>query len=248
MSDQPATQTWAFVTGGSRGIGRAVVRCFAQAGRNVVFAYKGDHQAAEACRSGYEDRIEARRANVAHESETQHLIEELLAERGPPEAIVLNAGVTRDGLFASMPADAWAEVLQTNLLSVHRCLRPFILPMARRGGGAIVLVSSIAGLVGNSGQTNYAAAKAGLGGFARALSHEIGPLGLRINVIAPGFIDTDMTAALLAKNGRKELAKRIALRRVGQPEDVAGAVEFLLSNSASYITGQTLVVDGGLIA
>jgi len=238
---------WIFVTGGSRGIGRAIVRHLAAAGNKIVFTYCSDAEAAEKCRAGYEASVEAICADVTDEHRMTSLLAEQIPQRGAPGAIVLNAGIARDRIFLAMSRCAWSSVLRTNLESIYNVLSPVLRPMAENGGGKIVLLSSIAGLRGNAGQSNYSAAKAGLCGFARSLATEVGPFGIRVNAIAPGFIATDMTEAM-PPDLLRSTRKTIPLRRIGTVEDVAGVASFLLSDQASYITGQTIIVDGGLTA
>ena len=240
-------QGWVFVTGGSRGIGRGIVRHLAEAGHEVVFTYRSNVEAAAACRAGHEALIEAVCADVTDQARMSEVVRACIARRGAPAAIILNAGITQDRPFLTMPYEAWSSVLRTNLESVHHVLAPALQPMAENGGGNVVLLSSVAGSKANPGQTNYSAAKAGLCGFARSLAAEVGAFGIRVNAIAPGFIETDMTEAMPADR-LKSARKAIPLRRIGTVEDVAGVTSFLLSKQASYITGQTIVVDGGLTA
>lgn len=240
-------QGWVFVTGGSRGIGRGIVRHLAEAGHEVVFTYRSNAEAATACRAADEVRIEAVCADVTDQARMSEVLNACIARRGAPAAIILNAGITQDRPFLTMPSEAWSSVLRTNLESVHHVLTPALQPMAENGGGNIVLLSSVAGSKANPGQTNYSASKAGLCGFARSLAAEVGAFGIRVNVVAPGFIETDMTQAMSADR-LKSARRTIPLRRIGTVEDVAGVTGFLLSKQASYITGQTIVVDGGLTA
>ena len=229
----------ALVTGASKGIGRAVAQSLAEAGASVVVGYRSGAEEAEALAAELGGR--AVQADVSDADEARRLVE----EAGDVDILVNNAGVTRDGLIARMPDDDWRTVLETNLSSVFYTCRAVARPMMKRRGGAIVNVSSIVGLHGNPGQTNYSASKAGIIGFTKALARELGPRGVRANVVAPGYVTTQLTTVLPEELQQAMLANT-PLGRLGDPEDVAGAVRFLCSDEAAFITGEVLLVDGGL--
>ena len=229
----------ALVTGASRGIGRAIAAELARAGASVTVGYRSGREEAEALA----DEIGARavQADVGDAGDARRLVE----EAGDLDLLINNAGVTRDGLIARMPDDDWDEVLQTNLSGVFYTCRAAARGMMRRRSGAIVNVSSIVGLHGNPGQTNYSAAKAGIIGFTKALARELGSRGVRANVVAPGYVMTRLTE-VIAEEMKELMLRNTPLGRFGEPEDVAGAVRFLCSDEASFITGEVLLVDGGL--
>ena len=229
----------ALVTGGSRGIGAAIVRELAAAGASVVVGYRtGADEAAELA-----DEVGARavQADVASPDEAAHLVE----QAGDIDVLVNNAGLTRDGLLARMPDTDWREVIETNLSSVFYTCRAVTRPMMKKRGGAIVNVSSIVGLHGNWGQTNYAASKAGIIGFTKSLARELGSRGVRANVVAPGYVSTRLTD-VIPEDAKDLMLRNTPLGRFGEPVDVARAVRFLCSDEASFITGEVLLVDGGL--
>jgi 3-oxoacyl-[acyl-carrier protein] reductase len=227
------------VTGASRGIGRAIALELARAGASVVVGYRsGADEAGEvACEAGGR----AVQADVTDPDEAKRLVE----EAGELDVLVNNAGLTRDGLLARMSDDDWRSVIETNLGGVFHTCRAAMRGMMRRRSGAIVNVSSVVGLHGNPGQTNYAASKAGIIGFTKALARELGTRGVRANVIAPGYVDTRLTREI-SEEMRQLMLRNTPLGRFGAPEDVAGAVRFLCSDEASFITGEVLLVDGGL--
>jgi 3-oxoacyl-[acyl-carrier protein] reductase len=229
----------ALVTGGSRGIGRAIAVELARAGARVAVGYNSG--AAEAEQVAAEIGGRAVQANVSSAEDAARLVE----EAGDLDILVNNAGVTRDGLLARMSDEEWREVIETNLSSVFYTCRAVTRPMMKKRAGAIVNLSSIVGLHGNFGQTNYGAAKAGIIGFTKSLARELGSRGVRANVVAPGYVKTRLTD-VIPDEGKALMLANTPLGRLGDPEDVAGAVRFLCSDEASFITGEVLLVDGGL--
>jgi 3-oxoacyl-[acyl-carrier protein] reductase len=229
----------ALVTGASRGIGAAVARELAAAGAEVVVGFNSG--ADEAARLAGELGGLAIQADVSSAADAGRLID----EAGELDILVNNAGLTRDGLLARMPDDDWRAVIETNLSSVFYTCRAVTRPMMKRRSGAIVNVSSIVGVHGNPGQTNYAASKAGIIGFTKSLARELGSRGVRANVVAPGYVRTRLTD-VLPEEARQLMLANTPLGRLGEPGDVAGAVRFLCSDEASFITGEVLLVDGGL--
>jgi len=245
MSD--ATRV-ALVTGGSRGIGRATAELLAARGHAVAVNYVANNAAADEVVGAIGDAggtAIAVQADVGDEESVARMIEEVQERLGPLAVLVNNAGITRDDLIMRMKPAAWDEVMQTNLRSVYLCSRAVMRGMLRARWGRIISLSSVAGVYGNAGQANYSAAKAGVIGFTKALAKEIGSRGITVNAVAPGFIATDMTAAL-GEEVTDAAVGSISLGRLGLPHEVAAAVGYLASDDASYITGQTIVVDGGL--
>ena len=229
----------ALVTGGSRGIGRAIALELASAGASVVVGYRSGKDEAEAVAEEAGGR--AVQADVSDPEEAARLV----ADAGEPDVLVNNAGLTRDGLLPRMPDEDWRDVIETNLSSVFYTCRAAVRPMMKRRAGAIVNISSVVGLHGNPGQTNYAASKAGIIGLTKALARELGSRGVRANVIAPGYITSRLTDEI-SEEMRSLMLQNTPLGRLGDPEDVAGAVRFLCSDAAKFITGEVLLVDGGL--
>ncbi|MGH3322352.1 MAG: beta-ketoacyl-ACP reductase [Streptosporangiaceae bacterium] len=226
----------AIVTGGSRGIGLAVARALASGGDTVAVTYRTSDPPAD---------LLGVRCDVTTGHEVDAAFEKVEAEQGPVEVLVANAGVTRDQLLALMSEEDFSAVVDTNLAGAYRVAKRAIRPMMRARYGRIVLVSSVVGLLGSAGQTNYAAAKAGLVGFARSLAREVGSRGITVNVVAPGFVDTALTE-VLSQERQEEVRRAVPLQRFTTPEEVAGVVRFLASDDAGYITGAVIPVDGGL--
>ena len=238
----------ALVTGGSRGIGRAIVRGLAADGARVAFVYRSSTDAAnelvaELEQNGHE--VAAFQADVREKAAADAVVEQLLARWEKIDILVNNAGVIHDGLFATMDEEQWRDVVETNLNSVYNFSHAVTRPMMSARWGRMINMSSVAASVGNPGQSNYAASKAGIIGFTRCLATELARRGITVNAVAPGFIETDMTAAVRNAAG-DTIKKHIPARRLGQPEDIAHAVRFLAGEESSYITGQVLTVDGGL--
>jgi 3-oxoacyl-[acyl-carrier protein] reductase len=238
----------ALVTGASRGIGAAIARSLADVGYGVAVNYAHSADLAE----GITAEIVAAggsaltvQADVSDTDAVTAMFATVTAELGPVTVLVNNAGITDDGLLLRMGADQWDRVLSTNLRSVYLCTKAALKPMLRARSGRIISVSSISGIAGNPGQSNYAASKAGVIGFTKSIAKEVGSRGITVNAVAPGFIATDMTAAL-GEAVTEGVTQQISLGRLGQPEEVASVVRYLASEDASYITGQTIVVDGGL--
>jgi len=227
------------VTGASRGIGRAIALELGRAGASVIVGYRSGADEAEAVAKEAGGR--AVQADVSKPDEARSLVE----DAGDLDILVNNAGVTRDGVLARMTDDDWRAVIDTNLSSVFFTCRAVARGMMRRRSGTIVNISSIVGLRGNWGQTNYSASKAGIIGFTKSLARELGSRGVRANVVAPGYINTRLTD-VLPEEARDAMLANTPLGKLGDPEDIAGAVRFLCSDEASFITGEVLLVDGGL--
>ena len=229
----------ALVTGASKGIGKAIATELASAGATVVVGYRSGKDEAEAL-AGELGGI-AIQADVSSAEEAKRLVE----GAGDLDILVNNAGLTRDGLLARMSDDDWRTVIDTNLASVFYTCRAVTRPMMKKRAGAIVNISSVVGVHGNWGQTNYAASKAGIIGFTKSLARELGSRNIRANVVAPGYVKTQLTD-VLPEEATGAMLENTPLGRLGDPEDVAGAVRFLCSDAASFITGEVLLVDGGL--
>jgi 3-oxoacyl-[acyl-carrier protein] reductase len=229
----------ALVTGGSRGIGRAIALELSRAGAEVAVGYNSGAEEAEGVAKEAGGR--ALQADVSDPEEAKRLVE----EAGELDILVNNAGLTRDGLLARMPDADWRDVVETNLSSVFYTCRAAVRGMMKRRAGSIVNVSSIVGVHGNWGQTNYGASKAGIIGFTKSLARELGSRNVRANVVAPGYVNTRLTN-VLPEDAQQAMLSNTPLGRLGDPEDVAGAVRFLCSDEAAFITGEVLLVDGGL--
>ena len=229
----------ALVTGASKGIGKAIATELAAAGASVVVGYRSGKDDAEALAGELGGR--AIQADVSSADEAKRLVD----EAGDLDVLVNNAGLTRDGLLARMSDDDWQTVIDTNLASVFYTCRAVTRPMMKKRAGSIVNISSIVGVHGNWGQTNYAASKAGIIGFTKSLARELGSRNIRANVVAPGYVKTQLTD-VLPEEATGTMLEQTPLGRLGDPEDVAGAVRFLCSDAASFITGEVLLVDGGL--
>ncbi len=236
----------ALVTGASRGIGRAIATRLAEQGATVVAAARGDH-AGECVRAIVENggRAEAIALDVTDAGALEKAPGDIAARHGRIDVVVSNAGITRDQLLLRMKRDDWDAVLATNLTATFVLAQAAMRPMIRQRAGRIIAVSSVVGQMGNAGQTNYAASKAGLIGFAKALAREVASRAITVNVIAPGMIETDMTRGIGAQ-AHAELEKQIPLGRLGSVDDIAAAACFLASDEASYITGHVLAVNGGM--
>ena len=239
----------ALVTGASRGIGRAIALRLAAEGARVAINYAGNVKAAEEVKAAIEAAGGTAilcRADVADSAAVEAMVADVAKEFGAIDILVNNAGITRDTLLMRMKDEDFAKVLDTNLKGVFYCTKAVAKLMMKKRSGRIVNMASVVGLVGNAGQTNYAAAKAGVIGFSKSAAKELASRGITVNAVAPGFIGTDMTADLPESVKEKALSD-IPLGRAGQPEDVANAVLFLASEQASYITGQVVHVDGGMV-
>jgi len=236
----------ALVTGASRGIGRAIAQKLAGQGATVVAAARGDHAGAavqELTAQGH--RAEAVSLDVTDAEALERLPGEIVKRHGRLDIVVSNAGITRDQLLLRMKRDDWDAVLATNLTAMFTLSQAAVRPMLKQRGGRIIAVSSVVGQTGNAGQTNYAASKAGLIGFAKALAREVASRAITVNVVAPGLVDTDMTRAITGK-AQVDWASQIPVGRLGTADEVAAAVCFLASDEAAYITGHVLAVNGGM--
>ncbi|GEL75910.1 3-oxoacyl-[acyl-carrier-protein] reductase [Tenuibacillus multivorans] len=239
----------ALVTGASRGIGRAIALELAQNGANVVVNYAGSKSRADAVVKEIEElgqKAIAIQANVSEVDNVKQLVKETTEQFGSIDILVNNAGITRDNLLMRMKESEFDDVINTNLKGVFNCIKAVTRPMMKQRGGKIINLTSVVGVSGNPGQTNYVAAKAGVIGMTKSVAKELASRHINVNAVAPGFISTDMTDELSdeAKQGMYDL---IPLNRLGEVEDVARAVRFLASNDSDYITGQTIHVDGGMV-
>ena len=242
------TGTTALVTGGTRGIGRAVVLALAQAGASVAFTYRASAEAADALVAELEaggTEALAIQAEASDAAQAEAAVAAVVDTWGRIDALVVNAGITRDGLMIRMTEADWQAVIDTNLTGAFLVCKAAYRPMMKQRSGSIVTLSSVVGVTGNAGQANYAASKAGLIGFTKSLAKELAGRGVRANVVAPGYIATDMTAAVSEK-AMEGIEAQIPLGKAGQPEDIANAVVWLCSPAAAYVTGHVLHVDGGM--
>lgn len=238
----------ALVTGASRGIGRAIALCLAEAGADVAVNYAGNEQAAAEVVQQIEAmgrRAAMMRADVSKAQEADQLVKDTLEQLGKLDILVNNAGITRDNLIMRMKEEEFDTVIATNLKGVFNCVKAATRPMMKQRSGRIINISSVVGVLGNPGQANYVAAKAGVIGLTKAAARELASRGITVNAVAPGFIETDMTDQL-PEDVKAKMLEDIPLAKLGQPEDVAKTVLFLASADSSYMTGQTLHVDGGM--
>ena len=236
----------ALITGGSRGIGLAIGEAFASAGARVALVARDGERASSAAAGLPGEGHGGFACDVGDSGAVQEVLKAVEAEMGEVHILVNNAGITRDGLLVRMKDEDWDEVMRTNLKGAFNFTRAVARGMMRRRGGAILNVSSVVGLMGNAGQANYAASKAGLIGLTRSVAREFASRGIRVNAIAPGYIETDMTAALSGEQ-KEALQEQIPMGRLGSPDDIAAAARFLVGPGATYITGQVLTVDGGMV-
>ena len=246
MSSQDLSGKIALVTGASRGIGAAIADTLAQAGATVVGTATSDSGAAAIGERLAQWNGQGKALNAAEADGIENLIADIEKEFGKLDILVNNAGITRDNLLMRMKEEEWDEIMQVNLKSVFRASKAVLRGMMKQRSGRIINITSVVGAMGNAGQANYAAAKAGLMGFAKSMAREVGSRGITVNCIAPGFINTDMTRAL-PEEVRKTFEAQTALGRFGDAQDIADAVLFLASDQAKYITGQTLHVNGGML-
>ncbi len=238
----------ALVTGGTRGIGRAIAAAFSRLGVDVAIAGRDAARVAEAARELSREASSAVKGllmDVADRDAVDSAVKAFVQERGRIDILVNNAGITRDNLLMRMKPDQWESVIATNVNGLYYCSQAVLRPMIRQRGGRIINMSSVVGLTGNPGQVNYAASKAAILGFTKALAREVASRQITVNAIAPGYIETDMTSGI-SEDARKALFDSIPMQRIGRPEDVAAAALFLASEGAGYVTGQVLSVNGGL--
>jgi 3-oxoacyl-[acyl-carrier protein] reductase len=238
----------ALVTGGARGIGKAIVQTLSDSGAAVAFTYKSSSTAAAEITGQLQQkgrRVFPYQSDAASFSECGEVVENVLKEAGRLDILVNNAGITRDGLLMRMSEGDWDTVIANNLKSVFNFSKAACRSMMSQRSGKIICISSIAGVVGNPGQTNYASSKAGMIGFTKSLAKELGSRNIQVNAIAPGFVDTDMTEKL-STDQKRALVELVPLKRTGQAHEIAAAVRFLASSESDYITGQVICVDGGM--
>lgn len=239
----------ALVSGGSRGIGRAVVLSLAEHGHDIAFCYRADEQAADVLTKEVHElgrRAVATKVDVTDREAAAEWVARTAADLGTPDAVVTSAGITRDGAFVTMTGDRWTDVMRTNLDGVYNVCQPAVFLMLKQRRGSVVALSSVSGVHGNPTQVNYSASKSGVIGFTKALAKEVGRFGIRVNSVAPGLIETDMTAQMTDK-AREKLRAAVPLGRFGTAEEVADLVAYLVSERAAYITGSVFEIDGGLV-
>ena len=240
---------FALVTGGTRGIGKAIVAALAEAGADVAFTYHSSKESAETIVA--ELRAKGRRAaafqsDAADFSQSNDIVQKVIQDFGRVDILVNNAGITKDGLLMRMSEQDWDAVIDTNLKSVFSFTKAVCRQMMSQQAGKIINISSVVGIIGNAGQANYVASKAGVIGFTKSIARELASRNIQVNAVAPGYIETDMTQKLNEKQKEAILAM-IPLKRIAKPEEVAGVVRFLASSDADYITGQVFCVDGGMV-
>ncbi len=237
----------ALVTGGTRGIGKGIVETFVKQGARVAFTYAGSVEKAKEIEQAFDNgQVKAYQSDASDFDAAQQLVDQVISEFGQIDILVNNAGITKDNLLLRMNKEDWDSIIKVNLDSVFNLTKAVIKPMIKARSGSIINMSSVVGIQGNAGQANYAASKAGVIGFTKSVALELGSRGIRCNAVAPGFIETEMTAALEEKV-INEWRNDVPLKRGGLPEDVANACVFLGSEMSSYVTGQVLNVDGGLL-
>ena len=237
------------VTGGGRGIGRAIAIRLAREGANVAISYRGNDEAAEESANLVRDtgvRCETFRGDVASPEDVEALFKGVDEAFGRVDILVNNAGVTRDNLIMRMKEEEFDEVLRTNLKGTYLCTRAVLRKMVRARWGRIVNVSSVVGLVGNAGQANYAASKAGLIGFTKSVAREVARRGITVNAVAPGYVETELTGTL-SDSVKEQILTQVPMGRFGEPEEISDVVAFLAGEGAGYVTGQTVTVDGGMV-
>ena len=235
----------ALVTGASRGIGAAIANTLADAGATVIGTATSENGAA-AISETLGDRGRGLVLNVSADESVQEVIKDIQGKEGAPTIVVNNAGITRDNLLMRMKAEEWDDVISTNLSGVFRVSKAVLRGMMKAKGGRIINIASVIGIMGNAGQANYGAAKAGIIGFSKSLAREVGSRNITVNVVAPGFIDTDMTR-VLPEEQRAAMLTQVPLGRLGQAQEIADAVVFLASGAGAYITGETVHVNGGML-
>ena len=240
----------AIVTGGTRGIGLAIAKELAQNGMNLIVTYRGNDEAAAKAKQELEEKgtkVEIIKSNVSSMEDAESIIKKAKDEFGSVDVLVNNAGITRDKLFIRMSEDDFTDVINTNLTGSFNMMKQAASVMMKQKSGNIINISSIVGVRGNAGQVNYSASKAGIIGMTLSAAKELGSRGIRVNAVAPGFVETDMTGVLTDEQKEATL-KMISLKKFGKPEDIAKTVRFLASEDASYITGQVIGIDGGMMS
>jgi len=239
----------AIITGASKGIGKEIAKRYAEEGANVAFTYLSSVEKGQALEVELQEfgiKAKGYRSDASKFEQAHELVDQVISDFGQIDVVINNAGITRDGLLMRMTEDQWETVIEINLKSVFNMVKAVIKPMMKQRSGSIINISSIVGLRGNAGQANYSASKSGMLGFTKSVALELGSRGIRSNAIAPGFIETEMTSVLDEKVV-KEWESGIPLKRIGQGKDVANAAVFLGSELSSYVTGQTIQVDGGML-